>query len=226
MGRKNVPQKTQIDLLVQTRRKCCLCVCLNNDFDEKKIQIAHIDRSNSNNHIDNLTPLCLDHHAQYDSVSKQYKSILPKELKAYKEIMLSKLNQKWYLEEIDRSDIEFEEKITKTDSISYMYSYGRLFAEVWIAINRHDPIWLVDFWAPIHEYSLEIRDITDRLIEDVEPRDNDIEKVKELVNKIMIQWFWEDVVWKNITEAPKEMFEDIVKSYDSFRESISSIIYK
>jgi predicted restriction endonuclease len=64
--RPKIPRKIETEVLVRSRRRCCLCVFLDNDFSVKHVQIAHLDHDRTNNKIDNLTPLCLFHHDEYD----------------------------------------------------------------------------------------------------------------------------------------------------------------
>ena len=72
------------DVLVASRRRCCLCYSLGNDAGEKKGQVAHLDRNASNNSRDNLAFLCLDHHDQYDSRTSQAKGLTIEEVKQYR----------------------------------------------------------------------------------------------------------------------------------------------
>lgn len=83
--RTQVPDSTQADVLVQSRRRCCVCFGLNRDTEVKKGQIAHLDRDRNNNHIDNLVFLCFDHHDEYDSRTSQSKSLSRKEIEKYRE---------------------------------------------------------------------------------------------------------------------------------------------
>ena len=80
-------RKTKIDrdILLQSRRRCCLCFGLNNDLAEKKGQIAHLDGDSSNNKTDNLAFMCFDHHDQYDSTTSQSKSLQIGEVKSYRD---------------------------------------------------------------------------------------------------------------------------------------------
>ena len=84
MSRRSVSEKIQTDILCKCRRRCALCFGLDSDFSEKKGQIAHIDRDNTNNNEENLVYLCLDHHNLYDSKFKQTKNFTPLEVKTYK----------------------------------------------------------------------------------------------------------------------------------------------
>lgn len=86
--RKRISKKVIAQLLVGVRRRCCLCVGLNRSYDIKRLQIAHIDRDRTNNSSNNLVPICLDHHDQYDSKTSQSKGITSEELHFYYESWL------------------------------------------------------------------------------------------------------------------------------------------
>src|ERR1019366_6110509 len=72
------------DVLVASRRRCCVCFGLSNDPAEKKGQIAHIDRDASNSARDNLVFLCFDHPDQYDSRTSQSKGLTEEEVREYR----------------------------------------------------------------------------------------------------------------------------------------------
>jgi hypothetical protein len=73
------------DVLLKSKRRCCLCFGLNADHGVKKGQIAHLDHNPTNDRLDNLAFLCLEHHDQYDSTTSQSKSLQIGEVKAYRE---------------------------------------------------------------------------------------------------------------------------------------------
>lgn len=90
--RPTIPTAVQTELLIQSRRRCCLCFGLKADIEEKDGQIAHLDRNPSNNRLDNLAWLCLPHHDQYDSVRRQTKRLTLEEVKSYREQLHSQLS--------------------------------------------------------------------------------------------------------------------------------------
>jgi hypothetical protein len=67
--------------LTQSLRRCALCFHLHKDTQEKKGQIAHLDRRRSNSTEDNLVFLCLSHHSDYDSTTSQHKNYTIAEVK-------------------------------------------------------------------------------------------------------------------------------------------------
>lgn len=81
-SRPKIPRDVESSVLTQSRRRCALCYHLNNDLSEKRGQIAHLDGNPSNNAIDNLAFLCLDHHSLFDSRTSQHKNYSIDEAKA------------------------------------------------------------------------------------------------------------------------------------------------
>ena len=79
-----IPPDMVADVLVASRRRCCICFALSNDAAEKKGQIAHLDRDASNATRENLVFLCLEHHDQYDSRTSQSKGLSIEEVRRYR----------------------------------------------------------------------------------------------------------------------------------------------
>lgn len=92
--RKKISPKIQAEVLLRSRRRCCLCFGLERDFNLKKGQIAHVDKNNSNSNIDNLVFLCFNHHDEYDSQTSQSKGLSINELKNYN-VELQKYISEW-----------------------------------------------------------------------------------------------------------------------------------
>jgi len=89
-NRKQVPRSVQAQVLTLSRRRCCVCFGLNRDEGIKKGQIAHLDQDSGNDELDNLAFLCLDHHAEYDSTSRQAKGLTIEEVKHFREELYTK----------------------------------------------------------------------------------------------------------------------------------------
>ena len=88
--RTKIPDSTQAEVLVQSRRRCCVCFGLNRDDSVKKGQIAHLDGDKTNNRIGNLAFLCFDHHDEYDSPTSQSKGLTRMELERFRDELASK----------------------------------------------------------------------------------------------------------------------------------------
>ena len=85
MPRKSIKSSTQASVLLHSRRRCSICYGLNRDTSLKQGQIAHLDQDSSNSAEDNLAFLCLEHHDQYDSSTKQSKNFTVEEVKQFRE---------------------------------------------------------------------------------------------------------------------------------------------
>jgi hypothetical protein len=88
MARTRIPTENETSVLVESRRRCCICFALNRDTEIKSGQIAHLDRNNFNHSPANLAFLCLDHHDEYDTTTSQRKGFRIQEVKQHKEEML------------------------------------------------------------------------------------------------------------------------------------------
>jgi hypothetical protein len=82
--RKRIPQPIETEIIIRSRRRCCICFGLNRDETIKLGQIAHLDHDPSNNQLQNLAFLCFDHHAAYDGSFSQSKNLTANEVKAYR----------------------------------------------------------------------------------------------------------------------------------------------
>ena len=82
--RSRIPSETEKKVLLLSRRRCVICFGLNRDASIKRGQIAHLDQDRSNNKIENLAFLCLDHHDEYDSRTSQSKGFRKIEVQYYR----------------------------------------------------------------------------------------------------------------------------------------------
>lgn len=85
MTRKSIPPSIQTDVLTKSKRRCALCCALNNDYSEKRGQIAHINKDNTDSRFENLVWLCFEHHDQFDSTTSQSKNYTPLEIKKHRD---------------------------------------------------------------------------------------------------------------------------------------------
>src|SRR5690348_704592 len=75
MNKRRRPDPTvEARVLMLSGRRCCLCLVLDHDSDEKEGQIAHLDHNPANSAEQNLVFLCLKHHSRYDSTTSQHKN--------------------------------------------------------------------------------------------------------------------------------------------------------
>jgi hypothetical protein len=89
MKRKRVSDSTQAEVLVKSRRRCCVCFGLSRDENVKPGQIAHLDQNPANGREENLAFLCFEHHDQYDSTTSQSKNLTRAEVERYREELYS-----------------------------------------------------------------------------------------------------------------------------------------
>ena len=95
MSRKRIPPKVEAEVLAVCRRRCCICFGLNRDTDIKFGQIAHLDHNPSNNDLDNLAFLCLQHHDQYDTQTSQSKGLKKREVRIYRTELHGVIDKAW-----------------------------------------------------------------------------------------------------------------------------------
>ena len=93
MPRKNIPKSVETKVLTSSRRRCCICYGLLNDFEIKNGQISHLDQNPENIELDNLSWLCFVHHDQYDSRTSQSKNFTINEVKQYREELYEFINK-------------------------------------------------------------------------------------------------------------------------------------
>lgn len=113
--RSPVSSEVERDIVIQSKRRCCLCFGLHGDDNEKQGQLAHIDRDFSNSEESNLAYLCLEHHNEYDSIPSQTRRFKSDELRYYKTRLykhLGTLRIRWRLiinadfETLDSNELE------------------------------------------------------------------------------------------------------------------------
>lgn len=114
--RSTIPIDIQTEVLLRTKRRCCLCFGLDLDDREKQGQIAHLDKDRNNNSPSNLAFLCLAHHDRYDSSTSQSKGLSRKEVLAYQakliDYIAGKMIEKLKVpENDDYSKVELEEAL-------------------------------------------------------------------------------------------------------------------
>src|SRR5580692_6775347 len=91
MARAKVHDNHQDEVLLRSRRRCCICFGLHGDLGVKQGQIAHLDHDNTNPDPDNLVFLCFNHHDQYDSKTSQSKALREGEVKHFRTELYHKI---------------------------------------------------------------------------------------------------------------------------------------
>ncbi|MBK9260445.1 MAG: HNH endonuclease [Polyangiaceae bacterium] len=141
MTRKAIAETVVADLLVKTRRRCSLCVFLAGNVERKRVQIAHIDQDASNDAADNLVPLCLDHHDEYDSTTRQSKNITRHELRSYRNRLINSIaDGTMSFGEPVISATRIAEATTSEVFDRYAYAWCVMFAKTSRILNACDPL--------------------------------------------------------------------------------------
>jgi len=95
MNRKKIPTEIQTQVLIQCRRRCCICYGLERDYKIKRGQIAHINNNRNDNRLDNLAFLCLPHHDEYDSTTSQSKNLTKNEIREFRKELQNEIDEIW-----------------------------------------------------------------------------------------------------------------------------------
>ena len=128
MSRRKKNSKAEIEILLKSKRRCCLCFGFNQDLKEKKGQIAHLDKNPDNDKTENLAFLCLEHHDQYDSKTSQSKSIQINEVKEYR-------NKLYYL--IEAGEINISDLATKPSKMKSIKPLSAKMLNTFLADKPH-----------------------------------------------------------------------------------------
>lgn len=119
-NRKKVDKKVEAEVLIASRRRCCLCVFLDDYLKPKPGQIAHLNRDRTDSTFDNLVFLCLEHHHLYDSRSNQAKGFNSLEVKTWRDYLYGKFPSQENQKSINKVELheipstsEYEELLAK-----------------------------------------------------------------------------------------------------------------
>ena len=83
--RSRVSNVVEKDVLLASKRRCCLCVYLHSSREVKRGQIAHLNKNPQQFIFQNLVYLCLEHHDLFDSQTSQSKGFTTAEVLAYRD---------------------------------------------------------------------------------------------------------------------------------------------
>ena len=89
--RRAIPKDIEKQVLVASRRKCCLCFFVDSVKTRRKGQLAHLSGDPSNTSLDDLVFLCLEHHDEFDSRTRQTKGFTPDEVRYYRDELYREL---------------------------------------------------------------------------------------------------------------------------------------
>jgi hypothetical protein len=83
--RKPISPEVAAQVLLASRRRCCICYGLHRDLKVKQGQLAHLNRDPSDSSADNLAFMCLEHHDWFDSKTSQSKGPTVEEARHYRD---------------------------------------------------------------------------------------------------------------------------------------------
>ncbi|PSF11698.1 hypothetical protein [Marinobacter shengliensis] len=167
MSRKHITQTTQADVVIKSKRRCALCVGLNDDLSEKPGQIAHLNGDNSDSRFENLVWLCLEHHDKFDSKTSQTKNYTSLEIRSYRD----KLYQQYSNSNYTVDDVrQVREYLTKYAPVfEYVFhEYEELAFKIYD--NMFEELTAIrDFWHTntLRSFNPAVREIQDRIANSV-----------------------------------------------------------
>ncbi len=94
-NRKRIPADVQKQVLLKSRRRCCLCFWLEGVDEVVKGQIAHLDQDASNNEFENLAFLCFEHHDEYDSKPNVSKGLQQPEVTQWRDELYKEMEYRF-----------------------------------------------------------------------------------------------------------------------------------
>jgi uncharacterized membrane protein YkvA (DUF1232 family) len=120
-NRRKISSDIETQVLVLSRRRCALCFALKEIQEEQKGQIAHLDQDPSNNSLDNLVFLCLNHHDAYDSSTSQSKGYTESELKHYRDELYSTFRPKGATSGKTRDSRRRKKRFATEEELKYIW---------------------------------------------------------------------------------------------------------
>ncbi|MGD0464374.1 MAG: hypothetical protein ABSB74_17970 [Tepidisphaeraceae bacterium] len=91
--RPKVPEQIAAQVLMISKRRCCVCWKLHGNNTVVKGQIAHLDHNRENNATENLVFLCLSHHDEYDGKTSQSRGLMRAEVTALRDELYATLQR-------------------------------------------------------------------------------------------------------------------------------------
>ena len=121
MARKAIPDATQANILLKSRRRCCLCFWLQGEDEVKKGQLAHLDGDNENAAEDNLAFLCLEHHDEYDSIPRLSKGLREQEVRRWRDELYKEMEYRFRTVKKHSSEIILVRLVRTIEDTKYDY---------------------------------------------------------------------------------------------------------
>lgn len=167
MTRKSIPPVIQADVVIKSKRRCALCVGLNENTSERLGQIAHLNGDHSDSRFENLVWLCLEHHDKFDSKTSQTKNYTQIEVKNHRD----NLYKSYSYSDYSQDDIELTRR--------YLREYANIFTYIFhenselavkIDHNAMDSLSEIrNFWHTntLRSFNSSIREIQDHIANNI-----------------------------------------------------------
>lgn len=167
MTRKTISPTVQADLLLKARRRCALCVGIDGNDSERPGQIAHLNGDHSDNRLENLVWLCLEHHDKFDSKTSQTKNYTQIEVRNYRESLYARYASPNY----DVDDISLVRNYLREYSELFAYMF-RQYSELAYAIDSDvmNELGLIrDYWRTngLRSFNSSIQEIQDHIANNI-----------------------------------------------------------
>ena len=167
MTRKPISPVVQADVVIKSRRRCALCVFLDDDESERPGQIAHLNGDHSDSRFENLAWLCLEHHDKFDSTTSQTKNYTQVEVKSYRDM----LYQKYAASEYSQEDVALIREYLRSNSQVFAYIFPE-YSELAFKIDHNfmDSLAEIrDFWhtSDLRSFNPSVREIQDHIANNV-----------------------------------------------------------
>ncbi len=167
MTRKSITPTNQAEVVIKSRRRCALCVGLDGNTNERPGQIAHLNGDHSDNRLENLVWLCLEHHDKFDSKTSQTKNYTQIEVRTYRD----QLYQSYLNSEFDESDIKNTRVYLQTYSPLFTYIFQQ-YSELAFAIDSdvmQELADLRDYWYTnnLRSFNSSIQEIQDHIANNI-----------------------------------------------------------
>lgn len=107
MSRKSIPDSVQTNILLKSRRRCCICFWLEGHDEVKKGQIAHLDQNHENPEEENLVFLCLEHHDEYDGRTSVSKGLKESEVRRWRDELYREMEYRFRTTKRQGFDVSF-----------------------------------------------------------------------------------------------------------------------
>mgnify|MGYP003108983378 CR=1 FL=1 len=118
-NRKKIPAEVQKQVLLNSRRRCCLCFWLDGVDEVVKGQIAHLDQNASNNDMENLGFLCFKHHDEYDSKPNVSKGLQQLEVAQWRDELYKEMEYRFRSVRARKTELT----ITKFEPVDHLKTF-------------------------------------------------------------------------------------------------------